>query len=208
MRTRAGLKYGRYKSHERAAMLRRLPLYGVSLLLAAAIILVQLPFWVLTVVRRVGYAYPIDYGEGPLLRQLQFLMHGGSLTGLYGDVQAAPFIVANYPPLYLSLSRFVAFFVPALAAGRVVSLLAGLVVGMVIVLLALPRHSTRNVVLATVLAALSWFAIPIVREWSGVMRVDMLGVAVGISGLLVAQRGRMTTGSVLVAIALLAKPTI
>ena len=40
------------------------------------------------------------------------------------------------------------------------------------------------------------------------MRVDMLGVAVGISGLLVAQRGRMTTGSVLVAIALLAKPTL
>ena len=189
-------------------MLRRLPIYLLSLCVAAAVILIQLPVWVLTVVRRVGYAYPIDYGEGPLLRQLQFLIHGGSLAGLYGDLQAAPFVVANYPPLYLTMTRLVALVVPELAAGRVVSLLAGVAVGMAIVLLALPRSATRIVIVATLLAAMSWFAIPIVREWSGVMRVDMLGVAVGLVGLVIAQRGRITTGTVLVALALLAKPTL
>ncbi|MFM2308098.1 MAG: hypothetical protein RLY87_218 [Chloroflexota bacterium] len=189
-------------------MLRRLPIFVLSLCAAALVVLVQVPFWVLFVVRRIGYAYPIDYGEGPLLRQLQFLLHGGSLAGLYGDLQAAPFVVANYPPLFLALTRLVAIALPALAAGRVVSMLAGMCVAVAIVLLVLPRERTRLMVLATVLSALSWFAIPIVREWSGVMRVDMLGVAVGLIGLVLAYRGRLTAGTVLVALALLAKPTL
>ena len=189
-------------------MLRRLPIFVLSLCAAAVVVIVQLPFWVLFVVRRVGYAYPIDYGEGPLLRQLQFLIHGGSLAGLYGDLQAAPFVVANYPPLFLALTRIAAIVIPPLTAGRVVSMLAGLLAGAAIILLALPRERTRPVLLATILAALGWFAIPIVREWSGVMRVDMLGVALGLIGLVLAQRGRLTAGTLLVALAVLVKPTL
>ena len=58
------------------------------------------------------------------------------------------------------------------------------------------------------LVACTWLVIPIVREWSGVMRVDMLGVALGLIGLVLAQRGRLTAGTLLVALALLVKPTL
>ena len=138
-------------------MLRRIPLWLLGAAAAALVTLYQLPFWFLFVFRRIGYAYPIDYGEGPLLRQLQYVLHGGSLAGVYGDLQAAPMVVANYPPLFLAVSHLFALVLAPLTAGRVVSAVAGLGVGYALWLLAQPVHPrSRAVALAAALTATRW----------------------------------------------------
>ncbi|HMP43439.1 MAG TPA: hypothetical protein PKA05_23910, partial [Roseiflexaceae bacterium] len=72
-----------------------------------------------------GYPYPLDYGEGPLLAQVAALAGGTPLPALYGDPDQPPFLVVNYPPLFHLLTLLLAW--PAgslLTAGRIVSLLA------------------------------------------------------------------------------------
>lgn len=179
-----------------------------AVLLASAVVLWQLPLYVMMVVQRIAYAFPIDYGEGPLLRQVQYLHHGGTLATLYGDPGRAPFVVVNYPPLYLSVTAIVSWVMPILSAGRLVSTLSGIAVLVALALLNKQAHATPFDTLMRWLAAATWLAIPIAREWSGVMRVDMLGVALGVWGLYVAWRGRLNSGAILVVLGLLCKPSL
>ncbi len=86
--------------------MKRAPLWFMGALVAAAsIVIVLLPLWWWFVGQRIAYPFPIDYGEGPLLRQLTYLQQGGTLTGLYGDPGQPPYLVVNYPPVYLVVSQ-------------------------------------------------------------------------------------------------------
>lgn len=175
---------------------------------AALLCLVLLPMWVIFVGQRIAYAFPIDYGEGPLLRQLEFLQASGSLAALYGDPGADPYLIVNYPPVYLVASQLVGEILPALMAGRVVSALAGVIVALSIWTLVMPEQPAPYGRLFAVLTTITWFALPIVREWSGVMRVDMLGVALGLAGLVQVRRNHPLTGTALITLALLTKPSL
>ena len=53
----------------------------ISIIGASAIVLWQLPLFLVMVAQRIGYAFAIDYGEGPLLRQVQYLHQGGTKIG-------------------------------------------------------------------------------------------------------------------------------
>jgi len=178
-----------------------------AIVAAASIVMVLLPLWGWFVGQRIAYPFPIDYGEGPLLRQLTYLQQGGTLTGLYGDPGQPPYLVVNYPPVYLVVSQMLGVGMPALMAGRLVSALAGLAVATGLWLLMQPGATTPARLVATLVAA-SWLTLPIVREWSAVMRVDMLGVALGIIGLVLAVRGRPLWGTALIALSLLTKPSL
>jgi hypothetical protein len=146
--------------------------------------------------------------KGQLLRQVQFLLHGGSIAALYGNPGLPPYLVVNYPPFYLLVTRLVATVVPVLFAGRLVSALAGVGAFITIRFLADDNRDDAYARALRWLVAGTWLVIPIVREWSGVMRVDMLGVALGLTGVLLAMRGELTWGTILVVLGLLCKPTL
>jgi hypothetical protein len=158
-----------------------------------------------------AFAYPLDYGEGPLLAQVAQLRAGTPIWKLYGDPMAPPYLIVNYPPLYLLVTAVFATVVPPLLAGRIVSLLA--TVGCVLALAELARSAIaalartvatpaaaarqgRRTWLRTFFfslgAALLLLTVPIVREWSALMRVDMLGVCLGLWGLVAL---RVATGA-------------
>jgi hypothetical protein len=124
------------------------------------------------------YPYPVDYGEGPLLAQIAALAHGVSLAGLYGDPAAPPYLVVNYPPVYLLAAWLAGALVgDLLIGGRLVSLLATLALVPALALLA--RPGGRGIWLSTLLC-LTAVGLPIVREWGVLLRVDLLGIALGL----------------------------
>jgi hypothetical protein len=147
-----------------------------------------------------AFGYPLDYGEGPLLAQVERLRAGAPVWRLYGDPAVAPYQIVNYPPLYLLLAAALASAVgPTLLAGRLVSLLAALGCALALAALARRTHfstpnpqpsapnplpSSRNLRLPL---ALLFLTVPVVREWAVLMRVDMLGVCLGLWGLVLAR---------------------
>lgn len=145
-----------------------------------------------------AHPFPIDYGEGPLLAQADLLLGGTSIWRLYADPEQYPFAIVNYPPLYLLLTAMVSPLTgSALAAGRLISLLAaGGCVAALWRLSAAPVVQPTNqeaqsragslhvsALINSLLIALLFLTVPIVREWSALMRVDMLGVCFGLWGL-------------------------
>ncbi len=183
----------------------------------------HLVFFAVHAVHMLGYRYPLDYGEGPLLAQVEQLRAGTPVWRLYGDPAAPPYLVVNYPPLFPLLAALLA--VPLgspLLAGRVLSLLAA--AGCLAALWALgksqepraespavrqetdglrfgaraknnPPSDTQNSKLKTQnFIPLLFLCLPIVREWAVVMRVDMLGICLGLLGLVALRRGAGRAG--------------
>ena len=74
-----------------------------------------------------AFGYPLDYGEGPLLAQVERLRGGVPVWALYADPQLPPALIVNYPPLYLLVTAALAPLTgSALVAGRIVSLASAL----------------------------------------------------------------------------------
>jgi hypothetical protein len=133
-----------------------------------------------------AFTYPLDYGEGPLQAQVDRLLAGTPIWQLYADPSQPPFQIVNYPPLYLLVTAALASLTgSALLAGRLVSLLAALASVAAIALLARPRRTDAILHPSSILHPLPllFLAVPVVREWSALMRVDMLGVCLGLWGL-------------------------
>ena len=152
------------------------------------------------------FGFPLDYGEGPLLAQVDLLRSGTPFWQLYADPSVAPYAVINYPPLYLVLTWALSWlFGSALIAGRVVSILATLAaIGAIYRLMGsgIPRWWRG-------LVALLALSIPIVREWGTLMRVDMLGVALGLWALVVlVERRSLVWAALLIVASLYVKPSL
>src|SRR3954453_13343434 len=91
------------------------------------LIIAQLAFFALHAAHLLRYPYPLDYGEGPLLAQVDLLRAGTPIWQLYADPDRAPYAVVNYPPLYHLATLLVALPLgDALLAGRLISLAATL----------------------------------------------------------------------------------
>ena len=174
------------------------PLIGMLALLLVA----NLVFFAVHAAHILTYPYPLDYGEGPLLQQVSLLRGGLPFWRLYADPGAPPYLVVNYPPVYPLAAWLVSFVTgDALLAGRLVSLMAtfGAVgaLGLLCSRRAAGGSQQRHYLVSLspcLLVSLSFLALPIVREWAVVMRVDMLGVCLGLWGVAVVQRnaGRAT----------------
>ena len=173
-------------------------LWAAALVLAVLVAL-NLGFFALHAAQVLRYPFPLDYGEGPLLAQIEQLRHGISLRDLYGPLDAPPYLVVNYPPVYLLLTWAASFLTGnVLLAGRLVSLAAALACAAA--LWALVGHGKRKMederntfslsAFGFRLSAFTFLALPIVREWAVLMRVDLLGVALGLWALVVLQRGQ------------------
>ncbi len=145
-----------------------------------------------------GYAYPLDYGEGPLLAQIAQLRAGVPIWQIYADPAAPPYLVVNYPPIYLLLVAALSWLSGSvLLAGRLLSLLATLGCMLALCFLVqLPGSAQRGwraIASPAALVALIWLTIPIVREWAVLLRVDMLGVCFGLWGLFLLRRALFAT---------------
>lgn len=135
----------------------------------------------------VFYPFELDYGEGTVWQQA--LLIPGPF--MYGDITRYPFIVFQYPPFYhLVVKGLAATGIDMLVAGRTVSFVSALVVGVVVTCLAFqmaPRSVARTArVTGSAIAGLTVFCYNPVVAWTPLMRVDMLAVALGFLAVLCA----------------------
>jgi hypothetical protein len=142
---------------------------------------------------RAGIRSPIelDYGEGIVWQQAA-LVPG---PRMYSNSQDLPFIVFHYPPLYYAFVHAMAPLAPnLLAAGRLVSALATILIAPLVTALVLtaalrPGRGAGGVdVMVAIAAGLLVLCLPAVRTWGLFMRVDMVAIVFGLSGVLAGAR--------------------
>jgi len=136
----------------------------------------------------IRFPFELEYGEGIVWQQAA-LIPG---PRMYGTAQDLPFIVFHYPPLYYLITRAGLAIEPDfLAAGRLVSASAGVLIALAVA--ALVRICARGdgrpiaraewaVALAAGLLALR---LPTEHDWSLLMRVDMAAVGFAMIGVFV-----------------------
>lgn len=167
------------------------PPRSLVLLMVGASLLVALThavaFWS-DAVRAIAYPYGLDYGEG-IIWQQAVLIPG---PRMYGDIAQFPYLVFHYPPFYHLVVRGVATLgMTMLAAGRTVSLACTLAIGGLVTALVVqvmpPRTSGRWV--GGAIGGLTFFCWWPVLVWAPLMRVDMLAIALSLTGLLCVMQG-------------------
>ncbi len=161
---------------------------GGALLLAAA--LIYSAGHALRVAREViAYPFGLDYGEG-IVWQQALLIPG---SRMYGPIDHWPYIVFHYPPVYhLTVRAVMALGVDPLAAGRMVSVAAAVVILLCIgwiVAASLAGHVGRSgVAVGAITGGLLPLTFHPVQLWSLLMRVDMLAIALAFLGVVFALR--------------------
>jgi hypothetical protein len=124
-----------------------------------------------------------DYGEGCVLAMAQRLAAGESY---FPDLRDYPYLVANYPPVFVSLvAAGERVFGPSLAFPRVLALLSTL--GIVVALYVILRRTLEGRWLPAAFALLflmPWF----VTTWGALARVDTLAIALSLGALAVGLR--------------------
>lgn len=135
-----------------------------------------------------NYPYDLDYGEGVVWEQMRLIISGSG----YQPLRPMPAFVFEYPPLYhlVTAATAGAFGLDPLLAGRLVSLVMALAAAVLIGVLtsaAIGKTQDRTVrAIAGLIAGLAFVTLPVVLNWSTLMRVDMLAYAMSIAGMLAA----------------------
>lgn len=147
-------------------------------------LIVAVGIFLIHAVIAVAFPYPLDYGEAPLLDQAVRLAR---FENIYRrDLVTPPYTISNYPPLYpLVLAPLAAIFGPVFAPGRLVSLIAT-VASAVFLGLTVYEHSRERLAAAT--AGMMLLAFPYVAQWSPLLRIDMLALALSTGALFVVSR--------------------
>ncbi len=134
--------------------------------------------------RTIPFPYPLDYGEGPLLDQVQRLAQGENIYRT--DLSQPPYTITNYPPLYMLLQTPLALALgPAFWYGRLISLASTLVSAVFVFLLL--RELTHQRLVALIGAGLL-LTNPFVGYWSVLARIDSLALALSLAALYVIGR--------------------
>lgn len=169
--------------------------------------------YLLQAVAAIQYPFQLDYGEG-IVWQQALLIPGDRI---YGDITRFPYIVFHYPPVYHMVVRALAATgVDWLIAGRTVSFVSALTVGLLagkLAALASPAGIGRGPRLTgAAIAGLSVFCYGPVVMWSPLMRVDMLAVALNFIGVACVttyrgRPGRLMAGALFFLLAMFTKQT-
>jgi len=142
--------------------------------------------------RLVFIPYELGYGEGLVLWQS---LHILTPRTVYHSITGYPFIVGMYPPVYLMTTHFIGAAIGDIQiGGRVVTVLAAVTCAAMIaaiVLELLPSRLDRRARWTGALAAGALtLSISTVRLWAPSARVDLLGVALSVSGFFLFVNGR------------------
>jgi TM2 domain-containing membrane protein YozV len=132
----------------------------------------------------VGYPFPLDYGEGPLLDQILRMAH---FENIYrNNFSSPPYTISNYPPFFIMVQvPLYWIFGPALWYGRMISIICAFVTAFFIFLTIFTL--TRNWI-GSVVGGLLLIAFPYIRQWSIFSRIDELALALSWSALYVTVR--------------------
>ena len=134
----------------------------------------------------VSFPYPLDYGEAPLLDRA--MRWTGGKTAYRNGFSSPPYIITNYPPLYvLCLLPIMKFAGPTfgLIAGRLLSAVCALLTALVLGLIV---HTNTKDNAAAWGTALTFVAMPYVVAWAPSFRVDMLALLLSVAGLYAVSR--------------------
>lgn len=122
--------------------------------------------------------YGIDFGEGYLANASLEIIQG---QNPYHSLDAPPWIVTSYPPLYPFINGlFMILTGPTLIAGRFISTvsLIGILVVSIMILRKANIGSSVSLIAAGILLVFPW---PV--NWAQVVRVDILGIFLTITGI-------------------------
>ncbi len=152
-----------------------------ALALALAALAVQMLLYMGQAVR---FPFGLDYSEGLVIQQALWL----GTDRLYGDIAHFPFLVCEYPPLYLAALRAAhAAGADILPAGRLISsaatLLACLLIGLIVFRLNRLDRPRGPAACAALIAGLLPLTLLPLMSWAPLARVDMLALALSFSGL-------------------------
>ncbi len=126
----------------------------------------------------IRYPQPLDYGEGPILNQLRYILQG---RNFYKDINSPPYIIGNYPPVFHLFSLLlVPVFGISFGTGRTIAFLAVLATAYIIYKIVL--HFTGNRIVS-LLSALFYLAIDYVYVWGIYMRIDTLSIFFNMLGI-------------------------
>ena len=131
----------------------------------------------------IPHRYSLDYGEAPLVDQAIRLASGQNIYD--ADISTPPYTISNYPPLYvIVLAGSVKLFGPSQTffVGRIISALSAWISSICIALIIYTLTRNR---FAAASAGLTFIAFPFVLYWSPLLRIDMLALALSLSGLCV-----------------------
>jgi hypothetical protein len=147
-----------------------------------------------------AFPYQLDYAEGPILQLAVRITRG---QDIYPPISGYPYVIASYMPLYYLISALgISITGPSFFLGRLLSVVATLVVALCVGLIV--WHQTRHRS-ASALAAALVLVIPPFRNWGSYMRVDMTALALSVAGFYAFQRGRTAGGISLFALSPLAR---
>jgi len=148
------------------------------------------------------FPYQLDYGEGPILQIALRVAHG---QPLYPNLTGYPYVIASYMPFYYLLCALGARIAgPSFLPGRLISLASALAIAVLAGLIVWDRTRQR---FASFLAGGLVLAIPQFLVWSTLMRVDMLALALGVTGFYLFQRERPAAGVAAFALAVFTRRT-
>ncbi|WP_066590503.1 ArnT family glycosyltransferase [Sphingomonas pruni] len=136
-----------------------------------------------------SFPYAFDYGEGVVWQQMRNIVQGEG----YRPIGIYPAIAYEYPPIFHLCAASVARLtgIDELYAGRLVSLASAIVCALLIARLtahALAGENRRVMFGAATIAGWAFLTLPLVGEWSLLMRIDLLACALSLAGMLLAIR--------------------
>ncbi len=125
----------------------------------------------------ITYPYQISYPEGFILNHIRSIIKGESI---YKSISDYPFIVVNYPPVYLYLCAGLAKLVGlSFFGGRLITFLASIFVAFLIYKIT-NKENDREVAF---ISALLFIASSYIYKNNPLMRVDMLGLLFSLLGI-------------------------
>jgi hypothetical protein len=158
--------------------------FGLALACALAVLLLVAGCYLFTAVLALRYPFGIDYGEGIVWQQMHMIMAGKG----YGPIAGFPAIAFPYPPFYYVVTSVLSGATgwDELASGRLLSMfsafMAAAFIGAIASRLIRPEIDAATRRTWAFMAALMALATNPVLEWSILMRVDMLFVALSFAG--------------------------
>jgi len=132
------------------------------------------------------FPYPLDYGEGQILDQVNHLARFQPIYFTSPATHAPPYTIANYPPLFqLVQVPFAWIFGTAFWYGRLIALLGMLAAATFVALIVHTLTASR---LAGVVGALTMLCMPQVIGWTPYVRVDNMALGLSMAALFVVVR--------------------
>lgn len=166
--------------------LRKLHNYDISPLAPAALIIIALACagraiyaWIYAA-QWAGYSHQLEFGEGFSTYIAQLWQ-----TGQFNwDISQQPYMTLIYGIIHpIVLSPMLNWFDNPLVAGRILSIIATIIIALFMFLIA--QHLTKNKLLGIIVALLP-FAAPAYRDWMFMARCDMIAIMFSIIGLYIA----------------------